>query len=122
VGIIQRDDKVLIAKRPPDKPYSGYWEFPGGKVENNESSVYALHRELNEELGISVTSAQIWFQHQYTYPDRVVFLDIYRVTSFLSEPKAKENQVLRWATLEEMATLLWLEGNYFIIEQMQLHL
>lgn len=119
VGIIQRNDKILIAERPLDKPYSGYWEFPGGKVENNESALCALIRELQEELGICVISAEALFQHEYTYPDKTVFLDIYRVTDFLYEPEGKENQVLQWASLQEIVNLQLLAGNHFIIEKLK---
>ena len=57
-GILRRDDKILIAERPLGKPYSGFWEFPGGKVEANESGEAALIRELHEELGIEVLSSE----------------------------------------------------------------
>ncbi len=57
-GILLRGDRMLIAERPAGKPYDGYWEFPGGKIEENESAHAALARELHEELGIEVVSAQ----------------------------------------------------------------
>lgn len=119
VGIVKRDDKILVGERPLGKPYSGYWEFPGGKVEANESSEAALKRELFEELGITITSAKPWFQHTHTYPDKTVLLDLWWVEAFTGQPLSKENQALRWATLAEMKTLRLLEGNWFILDRMK---
>ena len=61
VGILMRDNgDVLLGQRPEGKPYAGYWEFPGGKVEEDESIADALRREFVEELGITVVSAEPW--------------------------------------------------------------
>ncbi len=120
-GIIKRDDKILIAERPVGKPYSGYWEFPGGKIEQNESSQHALTRELHEELGIEVISAKHCFEHTHTYPDKTVHLEMWLVTTFLGEPHSKEDQALRWVSLQEMQSLSipLLEGNWAIIEKIK---
>ena len=52
--ILKPSGEFLLARRPPGKPYAGYWEFPGGKVEPGERVEQALRRELREELGIEV--------------------------------------------------------------------
>lgn len=119
VGILKRGDKILVGERPLGKPYSGYWEFPGGKVEENESSEAALKRELQEELGIHIHTASQWFQHTHSYPDKTVTLDIWLVNTFKGEPHSKENQVLRWVTLSEMQGLRLLEGNWFIVDKIK---
>lgn len=116
VGILKRGETFLIAERPADKPYSGYWEFPGGKIEENELSLDALKRELHEELGITVVSAQHCFDHTHQYPDKTVLLEMWLVTEFLDEPHGKESQVLRWVTLPQMLELRLLEGNWPVIE------
>lgn len=120
VGILQQDNKVLVAERPKGKPYDGYWEFPGGKIETNESGIDALKRELNEELGIQVKQANFWFDHTHTYPDKTVFLEMWQVTEFLGKPISKENQTLRWVTFPEILNLRLLEGNWPIIEKIKL--
>ncbi len=119
VGILKRDNKILVAERPDNKPYAGYWEFPGGKIEENESSNAALIRELHEELGIRVISAQPWFEHTHAYPDKIVLLEMWLVTEFLGEPHGKENQTLQWATFPELVALRLLEGNWAIIERIK---
>lgn len=117
VGIIQKENKILIAERPHDKPYSGYWEFPGGKIKAHESSENALKRELYEELGIKITAAKFWFQHLHMYPDKTVILEIWQVLAYNGEPQSKEKQVLRWVLLSELVSLNVLEGNKAILER-----
>lgn len=97
VGILGRDDgRVLMAKRPAGKPWAGYWEFPGGKIESGESTQAALVRELHEELGIELELACPWITREYAYPDRHVRLHIYRVVRWHGEPHGREGQQLAW--------------------------
>ena len=64
IGIILNScQDILITKRAPDSYYAGYWEFPGGKIEANESPEQALVRELKEELNLDVENPMFWFQH-----------------------------------------------------------
>lgn len=68
-GVITRPDGAfLLARRPQGKPYAGYWEFPGGKVNPDEPLLHALRRELLEELGIYVEHAYPWITRTFTYP------------------------------------------------------
>lgn len=119
VGILKRDGKLLVGQRPAGKPYSGYWEFPGGKIEIDESSHAALKRELHEELGIDIVMAKPWFEHTHAYPDKTVYLEMWLVTDFTGEPQGKENQLLKWVTLSEIMDLRLLEGNWPIIEKIK---
>jgi 8-oxo-dGTP diphosphatase len=124
VGIIQAklSDHLLVQQRPEGKPYSGYWEFPGGKIEENESAEAALKRELLEELGIHILQAQPCFSHAHHYPDKTVLLDIWLVTSFKGEPQAKEQQTLCWLNLAEIKKLRVLEGNLALMQKLNLYL
>ena len=122
VAIIKKNGKLLVAERPPGKPYSGYWEFPGGKIEANEESAAALKRELQEELGIQVLLAKPWFTHTHTYPDKTVLLEMWIVQEYTPEPEGKEMQTLQWVTWDEMRALRLLEGNWAIIEKMKEYL
>jgi 8-oxo-dGTP diphosphatase len=119
-GLLQRKDKILIAERPAGKPYSGYWEFPGGKIEENESGEQALIRELHEELGITVNAATFLFQHEYTYPDKIVHLQLWLVNDFSGEPHGLENQTLAWVDLSEIKNYRLLDGNWSLVEKLDL--
>jgi 8-oxo-dGTP diphosphatase len=118
-GILQRENKILVAQRPSGKPYSGFWEFPGGKIEQNETGEHALRRELHEELGIEVNAATLLFHHEYTYPDKTVHLQVWHIIHFSGEPQSKENQALQWVTFSEMSKLNLLEGNWPIVDKLK---
>jgi 8-oxo-dGTP diphosphatase len=122
VGIITRDNQVLIAERPADKPYSGYWEFPGGKLDSAESAEQALHRELQEELGISVLSSKHLFNHTYDYVNNSVELSVWHVADFVGEPQGQERQSLAWVDFSTMSDYPLLPGNWAILEQIKSHL
>ena len=77
--------EFLLAQRPEGKVYAGYWEFPGGKVEPGETVREALVRELQEELGISVTACSPWLTRVFTYPHATVRLNFWRVTAWDGE-------------------------------------
>jgi 8-oxo-dGTP diphosphatase len=87
---------VLLAQRPEGKPWAGWWEFPGGKIEQGESVLLALKRELHEELGIEVLTAFPWLTRSFEYPERQVNLHFFIVRDWWGEPQACEGQVLSW--------------------------
>ena len=96
-GVILRPDgKLLLGQRPQGKPWAGWWELPGGKLEPGETVLQALARELAEEIGIRVTQAHPWVTYIHTYPHTTVRLAFCRVTAWEGEPRGLENQALRW--------------------------
>lgn len=100
VGVLLRPDgTVLLGNRPADKPWPGWWELPGGKLEPGESVLQALARELHEELGIEVTASTPWVTYVHKYPTTTVRLAFCRVTGWRGEPKGLEGQELRWVDL-----------------------
>src|SRR5713101_2605525 len=78
--LIRSDGKALLAQRPASKVYSGYWEFPGGKIEPGEPVADALRREIREELGIEIERAYPWITRVFSYPHAKVRLHFYRST------------------------------------------
>lgn len=99
VGVIQKSDgSLLLAQRPEGKPWSGWWEFPGGKVEQDESVMQALARELKEELDIDIhiEAATPWVIYTHEYPKNIVRLEFCRVPAWEGQERGLENQALQW--------------------------
>ncbi|MFM9836158.1 MAG: Nudix family hydrolase [Methylophilaceae bacterium] len=103
VAILQKPNgDFLLASRPQGKPWAGWWEFPGGKIEANESPAHALTRELQEELGVTPTAIQPWVQRIYAYPEtydspaKTVHLHFFFVTEWQGELHPHEGQQMRW--------------------------
>lgn len=97
VGVLIRSDRhVLLADRPQGKPYAGYWEFPGGKIEEGEHVGRALERELHEELGIEIEGSVPWVTFEYDYPHALVELQFRVVHRWRGEPHPREGQRLRF--------------------------
>ena len=120
-AVISRPDgAILMAQRPRGKVYAGYWEFPGGKIEPNESPEAALARELHEELGITVERAYPWITRHYTYEHAAVALHFFRVVRFGGEPDAREAQAFRWQDLSAIDVHPILPANGPIIAALRL--
>ena len=97
VGIVaDAAGAILITRRPDHVHQGGLWEFPGGKVETDESVEAALRRELHEELGIVIQAAEPLLQVHHAYPDQTVLLEVWRVTAYHGEPHGREGQPLTW--------------------------
>ena len=119
VGIIFDTNKnILVAKRDMQKFQGGRWEFPGGKVENNETVFQALQRELKEEIGIDVIDAAPWWQVQHSYSEKNIFLDIWTVTHYTGTPHGKEGQAVRWVSLTELSKLDIPDANQIIMQKL----
>ncbi|MDY3331343.1 MAG: Nudix family hydrolase [Pelistega sp.] len=94
--VINSAGQVLLAQRPEDKAWAGWWEFPGGKIEDGESVHQALARELKEELDIEITSSTPWVHFTYEYPKTVVELSFCRVYDWKGEVHGLEKQAFAW--------------------------
>ena len=116
VGVIHRQNKILISQRLPHQHLSGYWEFPGGKVEPNEPVDDALKRELFEELNIQITEAEPLFCLSHHYPDKHVGLDVWLVESFTGKAIGNEGQQIRWVERSQLKEYQFPQANEFILE------
>lgn len=107
VGVLIRPNgDVLLGQRPGGKPYAGYWEFPGGKVEAGESILAALKREFVEELGIHILTAEPWCGLEYVYPHAHVRLHFYTSRDWRGEPQGLEGQAFAWQGAVAVTPLL----------------
>ena len=107
VGILmQPNGDVLLGQRPAGKPYAGYWEFPGGKVDPGETIFQALQREFMEELGIEVLSADEWCGVEHVYEHAHVRLHFYISRAWEGEPQSLEGQAFAWQGAYAVSPLL----------------
>jgi len=120
-AVLQRPDgSFLLAQRPVDKIWAGYWEFPGGKVEPGETAHDALVRELCEELGIEVATAYRWLTLVFTYPHATVQLNFFRVTEWRGELHPHEGQQFSWQATNEVLVEPILPANAPILRALEL--
>src|SRR5438045_2564768 len=104
----------------PGTPYPGYWEFPGGKLEANESTREALLRELDEELGIIVTRAAPWLVQRYVYPHAHVELNFFRVFGWSGTPRGRDGQAIAWQTPGAFDVAPLLPANAMVLRSLAL--
>lgn len=118
--LIDRQNGVyLMGSRPEGKPYAGYWEFPGGKLEPHETLIEALKREFVEELGVELTDMTPWFVLEHSYEHAYVRLHYYRVWHWKGEFKARENQSFDWFKLGSIGQgLKMLPMNALVVNRM----
>lgn len=94
-ALFEKDDKILLAQRLKGK-YENMWEFPGGKVEIDESDEEAIEREIKEELNIEVKSEKFIKNNVYEYPDIKIDLRLYKIKYISGEISLKEHKKIIW--------------------------
>jgi 8-oxo-dGTP diphosphatase len=97
-ALVDVDNRVLITRRPEGRPMAGLWEFPGGKVEPDETPEAALIRELHEELGIDTWEsclAPLSFA-SHAYDDFHLLMPLFACRKWQGTPRAREGQALKW--------------------------
>ena len=121
VAVIENaQGEFLIAKRPNHVHMGGYWEFPGGKVESDETVFMALQREIREELGLHIDSAVPFMRIPFQYPEKSVVLDVWRVTEYSGSAMPMENQMLQWVSLSDISSYTFPPANRSILTALQL--
>ena len=104
IALIDADDQVLIAKRPNKKHLSGFWEFPGGKVEKGEIPENALIREVKEELNININNkciAPLTFS-EFDYNEFHLLLLLYICRRWVGEPMSMEKNEIKWVKVNTL--------------------
>jgi 8-oxo-dGTP diphosphatase len=122
VGVIistsEENIQIFLTKRLQNAHQGGKWEFPGGKVESNETVAQALSRELIEEVDIKVLSCLPLMTIEHDYGDKKVCLDVFVVDNYEGEPYAQEGQQDGWFTLNALKELDFPEANQAIIAKL----
>lgn len=115
-GIIWREGRYLAVERPEGSNMAGWWEFPGGKIEPEESREDALVRELQEELAITPVEFEYWRDLEHEYDAFSVRLHFFHINSYSGQLTALENQRWAWVDPTEPPSLDYLPADIVIVE------
>ena len=103
-AVFEDRHRFLVTRRPPGVHLAGMWEFPGGKIDPDESHAAALKREIREELDVDIDVGELTYQTTHAYPDVTVVLYFYRCT-LLGTPRPLLGQEMKWVPREDLANL-----------------
>ena len=95
-GMIFQGDKVLIAQREKNDLGALKWEFPGGQIEEGETRIKALERELKEELNLECVIGDFYYEHVHEYPDGKVTIYFYKIKDFHGKIKLTAHEEIKW--------------------------
>lgn len=119
-GVLERNGRILAARRKKGSHLEGHWEFPGGKLEAGESPEECLVRELAEELGVSVRPGSILEVVFHRYPEKSVLLLFYSCSlpEGEPEPRAIDCEELLWVERERLPTLEWAPADVVFVRKL----
>ena len=117
-GLILQNNRLLICQRPNFKDHPLKWEFPGGKIKNDETNEEALIREINEELSINIISCKELISYNFNYKDlnKKVFIYFYLVNNFSGKVLNNFHKELKWIEIKDIRQYDFLEGDLKIID------
>ncbi|MFQ5546991.1 MAG: 8-oxo-dGTP diphosphatase MutT [Woeseia sp.] len=119
-GILRdKEGRVLIAQRTGEDSFTGLWEFPGGKIRDDEESLSALRRELDEELGVRILGQTLFVSLDHDYPDRSVSIDFYLIDEWANTPEGKDGQDLTWIRPDALAENMVLPADGPVLEALR---
>ena len=117
-GLILQNNKLLICQRPNFKDHPLKWEFPGGKIKNDETNEEALIREINEELSINIINYEELISYNFNYKNlnKKVFIYFYLVNNFNGKVLNNFHKELKWIEIKDIREYDFLEGDLKIID------
>ena len=118
-GIIWRNGRVLITKRPPGTHLAGFWEFLGGKREPHETLEECLVRELKEELGITIRPGGHLISVEHEYEDKCIMLHVFQCLDMKGLPMTLEGQELRWVRPDDLSRYTFPPPDKAVIEALR---
>jgi len=116
--IENREGRILIARRKPEITLGGYWEFPGGKIENGESPAICAARELHEEMDVHIETGDILTETVHDY-GKVVHLIAVRAILLGGHMSLHDHDDIRWVTIAEMSDYLFAPADECIVEKLR---
>ena len=121
-GILENDGFVFIARRPAHKHLGGHWEFPGGKVEQDETLEECLVREFQEEFNIQISIKGKFIDTTYSYPNIKIHLHSYLIQAQcdLAEIHAAEHDAISWVQIENLPQYQLAPADLPIAEELKL--
>lgn len=117
-AIIKKDNKILATKRGYGE-FINMWEFPGGKIESNESKEEALIREIKEELDCTINLTQFALDLEYQYPTFYLKMSCFEAVIESGTPKLLEHNDAKWLTKEELNNVNWIPADIQIIDYLK---
>ena len=115
-AVIRNENKILISSRPIGKQHHGFWEFPGGKIDPNETPQSCLIRELREELNADVIPLDVIFQSEIAYKSRVRIFFLRTILRNTEELCCREGQEFRWLKLHELSDYKMLPADTALVD------
>jgi 8-oxo-dGTP diphosphatase len=117
-AILEKNNKILIARRPNGDSLAGYWEFPGGKIEIGETPEQCLEREISEELGLVKRVNKLFCESKYAYPNKCVALLAYFCELVSGEPKLNVHDRMEWVSYSQLGNYNFAPADIPIIEKL----
>lgn len=117
-AIIKQDNKIFATQRGYGE-FQGMWEFPGGKIEANESKEAALIREIKEELDVDIQVEDWITRLEYDYPNFHLSMDCFFASIISGEMVLKEHMAAKWLGSDELDSVEWLPADIILIEQLK---
>ena len=114
-AVIKEDDRIFATSRGYGE-YKGWWEFPGGKIEDGETSEQALIREIREELTVEISVGDLIKTVEYDYPSFHLSMDCFWAEVISGQIELKEAEAARWLSKEELLDVKWLPADLKLLE------
>lgn len=119
-GIIRNNDnKILIAQRNIKKSQGGLWEFPGGKIENDETMEEAIVREIKEELDMDIVFESYFDEKKYIYPEKEINLIALNCRIVSEKYKVLEHEKVEWITVEEFDNFEFAPADVYFVNKLK---
>lgn len=116
-GVIVKNNKILIGLRAEGDSGAGMWEFPGGKIELNESSEDAIKRELREELDIEATVNQKIMKYSHRFKNTIYEISFFEINKFTGSIKKNVHDDLQWIELTSLKKYQFISGDLLLIDR-----